>query len=211
MVLRQMQNLLERCYDTPNEYDIYDFLTTDRRHLGLPAHCADEQVLVSESDEGARMSVFIASEVLDRLARRNPIDELNDTNLADYCTAFEGVSHFQYLAWRIGKRQSVSLLELELQAEVDKYVGAMILFTRQRGRYPSHLHREMFDHVKFVDGLDTESRERYRIANRKAAGFCRKLDERFLKARCKRPDAWLSELRRFYRYGHAEKVRRAAE
>jgi hypothetical protein len=209
MVLRQMQNLLAHCYDAPSGYDIYDFLTTSRRDLGLPAESSDEQVLLAECDEGARLSVFIDEGVLERLARRNPHRDLNEGNLSDYCTALEGVSHFHYLTWRIAKEMPVSLLELELQAEVDKYVGAMILMTRQRdGAFPAALHRQMFDQVSFVAGLDGESAERYRLANRKAANYCGKLDERFLRPRCKRPEAWLAEIRRFYRCGHSEKVRR---
>ncbi len=212
MVLRQMQALLAHCYDAPSEYDIYDFLTTDRGRVGFATPSSDEQVLVAESDDGARLQVFIDRPVLDRLAKQNPLHELNEENLSDYCTAFEGVSHFNYLTWRIAKGLPVSLLELELQAEVDKYAGAMILLTRQRrGAFPAGLHRQLFDGVRYLDGLDAESLERYQLANRKAARYCSRLDERYLRSRCKRPEAWLAELRRFYRYGHAEKVRRSSE
>jgi hypothetical protein len=211
MVLRQMQGLLAQCYDTPSAYDIYEFLTTDRNSCGLAEDCTDEQVLVSDTCDGPRLSVFIDSQVLSRLAASNPIDDLNEENLADYCTALEGVSHFHYLTWRIDNRLPVTLLELELQAEVDKYVAALVLYTRQRsGEYPAQLHRRMFDCVGFAEGLCVESLARYRIANRNAARYCRRLDEKFLRVRSKRPEAWLMELRRFYRCGHAEKVRRAA-
>lgn len=206
-----MQGLLARCYDTPSPYDIYEFLVTDRAAAGLHSHATDEQVLFADEADGPRLSVFIDSKVLSRLATSNPVERLTDANLADYCTAFEGVSHFHYLTWRVANRLPVSLLELELQAEVDKYVGAMVLYTRQRGgEYPEQLHRRMFDRVAFAEGLSDESLERYRIANRNAARYCRKLDEKFLRARSKRPEEWLSELRRFYRCGHAEKVRRSA-
>ncbi len=46
-------------------------------------------------------------------------------------TALEGVSHFVYLAWNAGHDKPVSLLELEMQAEVDKYVGSYWLMRRQ--------------------------------------------------------------------------------
>src|SRR5215831_1399039 len=158
MLLRQMQDLLARCYDAPSAYDIYDYLTTDRSCLGLAAHCTDEQLLVVEEEGGARLSVFIDAQVLKRLAQCDPLAQLSEENLADYCTALEGVSHFHYLTWRAERRLPVSLLELELQAEVDKYVGAMVLLTRQQsGRYPDHLHRRLFDQVSFAHGLDTES------------------------------------------------------
>jgi hypothetical protein len=211
MILRAMQQLLAQCYDAPSDYDVYDFLASDRARLGIGAQSVDEQVFVAETVDGPYLRVFIDSPVLERLARHSPLRELNEENLSDYCTALEGVSHFHYLTWRIARGLPVSLLELELQAEVDKYVGATILFTRQRGgAFPQNLHRRLFDRISFVEGLDRESAERYRIANRHAANYCGKLNERFLRSRC-RPEAWLAELRRFYRCGHAEKVRRSAD
>ena len=69
--------------------------------------------------------------------RRDPLEALDEGNLADYCTALEGVSHFHYLVWSLARGRNVSLLELELQAEVDKYASAVALLTRQRaGRFP---------------------------------------------------------------------------
>jgi hypothetical protein len=211
-LLQEMQGMLARFYDAPNEYDVHDFLTTERHRLGLSAHCSDEQVLIAEDESGTRLGVFIDEQVLARLVRKNPLHALTEDNLADYCTALEGVSHFHYLTWRAVRGWPVSLLELELQAEVDKYVGAVLLFTRQQcGQFPSHLHQRMFDRVTYTDQLDAESAARYRLANRHAARYCRKLDESYLRTRCKRPEAWLAELRKFYRCGHAEKVRRAAD
>ena len=47
---------------------------------------------------------------------------LDGENLADFWSALEGVSHFTYYAWNAARDKSVSLFELELQAEVDKFV-----------------------------------------------------------------------------------------
>ena len=81
------------------------------------------------------MALYIDAAVLERLARRDPFDALTHENLADYLTAAEGVSHFVYVAWNTGHDKPVTLLELELQAEVDKYVlGAWLL--RAAGRRP---------------------------------------------------------------------------
>jgi hypothetical protein len=136
---------------------------------------------------------------------------LDDGNLADYCTALEGVSHFHYLVWSLSRGRAVSLLELELQAEVDKYAVALALLTRQRaGDFPRALHARMFDAVRFFPQPDEVIRRRYELANRHAARYCRSLDERFLRPRQWRPDMWLAELRRFFRWGHQEKVRRLA-
>lgn len=214
--LRSMQSLLARLYDAPVEHDVEDFLLRDRHRLaaaiGLEIECAgDEQVFMVPEEHGVRLGLFIDAQVLERLAQRDPLQSLDDENLSDYCTALEGVSHFHYLTWSLTRGRCVSLLELELQAEVDKYATALALLTRQRaGRFPGSLHARMFGAVSFLPQLDEVSRRRYEEANRRAARYCRRLDERYLRPRRLRPDMWLAELRRFFRCGHQEKIRQLA-
>jgi hypothetical protein len=210
-----MQEMLERLYDAPTGLDVCDYLMTDRgsvnRLLGHDADShRDEQVLVEESADGIRLGLYLDAGVLARLAAADPHEELDEHNLADFCTALEGVSHFLYLAFCAARDRCVSLLELELQAEVDKYASALVLLTAQTaGRFPAGLHTRMFHRVSFLPGLPDDELSRYRNANRWAGRFCRSLEERFLRRRDSRPEAWLSELRRFYRVGHAEKIRHA--
>ena len=210
-LLKELQTLLARLYDAPVDHDVNDFLLSDRSRLdvvaGADSH-TDEQVLVAEDHDGVRVGVYISSEVLARLSRRDPMHELDDDNLADFCTALEGVSHFHYLVWSVDRGRKVSLLELELQAEVDKYAAALALMTRQReGRFPYTLHPRLFHHVAFAPTLNPESRQRYEEANRHAARYCRTLDERFLRTRHSRPERWLSEMRKFFRASREEKLR----
>lgn len=215
-LLRRLQTLLAQLYDAPVREDVQDFVLSDRRHLSqvVGEHAgqgSDEQVFVVEEEQGVRLGLFIERDVLRRLARRDPLKALDQQNLSDYCTALEGVSHFHYLVWSLARGRNVSLLELELQAEVDKYAIAMALMTRQQaGRFPQDLHARLFHAVSFLPQLDQTSRRRYEEANRHAARFCRSLEERFLRARQRRPELWLAELRRFFRRGHQEKIRNLA-
>jgi hypothetical protein len=145
--------------------------------------------------------------VLERLSRHDPLESLSERNLQDFCTALEGVSHFHYLLWSLGRGRGVSLLELELQAEVDKYASALALLMQQRGgEFPHALHAAMFDRVSYVPQLAPEERRRYEEANRHAARYCRSLDERFLRRRRCRPEAWVAELRQFFRFPHRQKL-----
>jgi hypothetical protein len=190
-----------------------DFLVTDRedarRLAGDSANCvADEQVFVSHLQDELQVAVYIDQQVLDRLARHDPQVRLDDRNLQDFCTALEGVSHFHYLVWSAERGREVSLLELELQAEVDKYAAAVWLLLQQsRGHFPRHLHARFFHRVHYLQHLAGEHRERYWEANRQAAYFCRALDERFLTRRRAQPEAWLASLRKFFRLGHPVKMR----
>jgi len=211
VLLKEMQTMLARLYDVPVDHDVNDFLLIDERRLrdltGLQVH-TDEQVLVLEDAHGVRIGVYISSEVLARLTKHDPMRALDDDNLADFCTALEGVSHFHYLMWSVNRGRTVSLLELELQAEVDKYATAVSLMTRQReGRFPHALHPRLFHHIAFAPTLDAESKRRYEAANRHAARYCRALEERFLRTRHSKPERWLGELRKFFRASREEKLR----
>lgn len=215
-LLRGMQKILAQLYDAPVDHDAEDFLLSDRARLREvvgdgAGQASEEQVFMVEDEHGVRIGLFIEQQVLDRLNRRDPLQALDEENLHDYCTALEGVSHFHYLVWSLARGRSVSLLELELQAEVDKYASALALMTRQRaGRFPGSLHARLFDAVSFLPQLDAESRQRYEEANRHAARYCRSLEERFLRPRRSRPEMLLADLRRFFRCGHQEKIRQLA-
>jgi hypothetical protein len=220
MILGRMQSLLARLYDAPVAHDVEDYLVTDRGALsallGPQAGAAgdepasDEQVIVVDEGNEVRLGLYLDQRVIDRLDRHDPTTQLDDANLSDYCTALEGVSHFHYLAWSVARDRKVSLLELELQADVDKYASAVTLLTQQRGgHFPAALHAQLFHRVSYLPHLGEESRRRYEEANRHAARFCRSLEEKFLRRRRSRPEAWVSELRRFFRCGHQEKLRQA--
>jgi hypothetical protein len=215
MILRELQRLLATLYDAPAEHDVADFLITDARHAAALQGKAqppstDEQLLLSQADGTLELSLYVDANVLQRLLQRCPLRGLDDANLADYCTALEGVSHFHYVVWSAALEREVSLLELELQGEVDKYASALRLMLMQReGAFPRDLHGRLFGNVRLVPGLEAADRSRYLEAHQCAARFCRRLEERFLRGRL--PEALLAELRAFYRLGRHAKLRHAAQ
>ena len=214
-VLRGMQSLLGKLYDVNVEYDVYDFLVTDRRALGgitrsNETRILDEELLVAETADGAGVSLYLDPSLLKRLEKADTLGSLTETNLADYCTALEGVSHFVYAAWRLDGDAPVSLLELETQAEVDKYAATVFLVAHQQGGvFPAQVHGRLFDRVRFDSRLEPEQYARYRTAHRCAAQYCRRLERRFVQRGAARTEALLRELRKFYRLGSAAKLRHA--
>ena len=215
MVLRRLQSLLGRLYDLDVEYDVYDFLVTDRRTLhgvvpGNDRRAPEEELLLAETEDGAGVALYIDPDVLRRLEGADPIGALTEANLADYCTALEGVSHFVYSTFRLGSDASMSLLELETQAEVDKYAATVFLVADQQGgTYPAQVHTRLFDRVGFDARLEPEQYDRYRTAHRCAANFCRRLESRFVSRGKAQVEALVRELRKFYRLGSAAKLRYA--
>ncbi len=213
MLLRELQKLLARIYDIRVDHDVCDFLITDRRALGprqRPAigRNADEALLVSQEGDDVRVSLYVDPCVLERLRCQDPLRALHAGNLADYWTALEGVSHFQYLAWNAALDRPVSIHELEVQAEVDKYAATLFLLgAQQAGRFPMRLHHWLFERARVDASLALQKRELYASANRYAARFCRALEQRFLRRGRLRCEALVRELRHFYRLTHAPKIR----
>jgi hypothetical protein len=207
MLPRQLQTLLARIYDAPVDFDISDFVITDARRLPAGA-LADEHLLVSQEGGTVKVSLYLASDVLKRLRLRDPMQLLDAANLADYWTVLEGVSHFQYLAWNAARDRPVSLHELEIQAEIDKYAATLFVLGEQHaGRMPVRLHHWLFDRTRIDARLEPQRRRLYESASRYAARFCKLLEERFLRRGRVRCEALLRELRAFYRLTHAPKIR----
>lgn len=210
MVVRQLQTLLAGIYDVPLAHDVAHFLLTDRGSLPeeFRASRTDEQLLVAEDGEGLALGLFLEPGVLARLAEANPLAVLNGANLADYWTALEGVSHFVYLSWNAGHDRSVGLLELELQAEVDKYVASVWLLRAQDpSRFPVELHRVLFERARVNTELAGARQGLYRRANQYAARFCRRLGQLMEPAGAEARAVAMAELRRFYRLTSAMKLR----
>jgi hypothetical protein len=97
----------------------------------------------------------------------------------------------------------VSQLELELQAEVDKYVTCL-LATEPGAEVSAALRRRLFGDVAYEPDLDHEERDRYRAANDNAQRYAAYLEQAFVVPR--RIPEMLAELRRFYRLGLAGKL-----
>jgi hypothetical protein len=210
MVVRQLQSLLAGIYDVPMAQDVAQYLLTDRQSLPEPfrAGASEETLLVAQDGDGLALGLFLEPAVLARLDLANPLAALNGANLADYWTALEGVSHFVYLTWNAGHDRPVSLLELELQAEVDKYVASLWLLRAQDpSRFPVELHRVLFERARVDPDLAGERLGLYRRANQYAARFCRRLGQLLEPAGAQARAIAMAELRRFYRLTSAMKMR----
>ncbi len=126
------------------------------------------------------------------------------------CQLVEGVSHFLFLAERARRELPVTHLELELQAEVDKYV----LFAHEgpfTGAFDpgraARIREHLFGSPSFLHPRGTEPGDRYRMANDLAARFAGRLEAIF--ATRGRFGEMRAALRRFYGVGQTEKIQLA--
>jgi hypothetical protein len=207
-MLEVLQQQLSDIYHLGRVCDVRDYLITDptmAQALGQGRVLGDseETLLMLQDGDELSLSLFLDAELLDRLRSGNPLDALRADMLDDLWKVFEGLSHFNCVVWKATQDRTVTLLELELQGEIDKYVGTMLLAMNQSDTSLLHkLHGWLFENIRFHDELDSEQRERYRSANDYAARFCHGLKQKFIDDGA----VAIDQLRHFYRLQLGDKI-----
>ena len=182
--LRRIQQRLERYYGLEHAPSVTRFVREGDQG-------SREVVLVRETNDELELALVLPPE-----SRQIPEGgALSDV----WLQVVEGVSHFIYLAERARMRLPVTQLELELQAEVDKFVLSLELNTDSARA----VLERMFDRPRFLDEAGTEAGERYRLAHHLAARFAARVIVENDSARAQ------ATLRSFYRAGQTEKIRLA--
>lgn len=184
----RIQRGLENLYRLDRSADVDDFVT----------HADDgerEALLVRETEAGLELRL--------RLPRLDGGGERLDS----ICQIIEGVSHFVYLADRASRDRGTTQLELELQAEVDKYVvlaSSIESFDETTSR---RLRGRLYERVAFLDPLSSACGERYRIANDGARRFTGRLEREFISHA--RYRELRDELRSFFHMSQGDKLHAA--
>jgi hypothetical protein len=192
-VLAQLQQRLEGMYRITAP-DIRRFMIgreqLDDLHEGSLHRDADEWVLVRETDEGIDLAVFIDEGQLSRLSQARCARCLVREAFRPFCSAVEAVSHFLLLVERARKGEPLRLLELEAQAEVDKYLALRL---QTDGHYDAdRVFQQLFRTSTFAPGLSAQEHFRYREAGRLAEGYCRMLEAQ------RSDQAVIDQVRAFY-------------
>lgn len=170
---------------------------------------APEELLVLEEADGVALGLYLDEHVMAAAERTDPHDRRPRLTardaLAKMACAAEGVSHFVYLATRAAAGRPVSLLELEVQAEVDKFALLLLhLWRRGLRRMSPALRRRLFERVRYHAHLEADALHRYHEANRLGGGYARWLEGRYVEDAD--IEGLLRELRATYRLGGGEKI-----
>jgi len=206
--LARVQRGLETLYRVDTGVAVDDFVIDEpTREAFAPTRRPREQLLVAEADGEMSLALFVDPRALANLASNDPSSRLGDHNFGDFMLAVEGVSHFIYAVWCARAERPVTQLELELQAEVDKYVTCLLTTQAATGTSQSLRHR-LFVEPAYEPDLDHDELDRYRAANDNANRYAAWLEQTYVGAG--RIPEMLAELRRFYRDGLAAKLARIA-
>ena len=207
-MLLQLQQQLATIYGVDPTHDVRDFLITDpalARILsgGAMATNNDETLLVAEDGDSVSMSLFLDGDMLERL--EGVLHCLHVDHLDDLWKVLEGISHFNCMAWKAKREREVSLLELELQGEIDKFLGSLLLANGQdNDDMLGRIHGWLFEATRFRDDLNGEELDRYRAASSYASRYCHRIQLEWRET----GDLPLDELRAFFRLQLHEKISR---
>ncbi len=208
MTIAFFQEELESIYGVQAP-DVGGFLLTRDGSSAAATLRAPEALLVRESRGELELGLFLDEDVVRAASSADPHDRRPRLTAAavlpHLACAAEGVSHFVYLATRAAEGRPVSLLELEVQAEVDKF-ALLVLHLWRRGlrRLSPALRHRLFERVSYHAHLGPDELERYQLANRLGGGYARWLEVRYVDAAD--AEGLLRELRATYRRGGGEKI-----
>ncbi|MEM9696119.1 MAG: hypothetical protein AAGA56_26480 [Myxococcota bacterium] len=154
-----------------------------------------ERVLVQADDDELRIRVELPPAAL---TAPLGVDTL--------CQLVEGVSHFILIAQRAQVGRSTTELELELQAEIDKFI--FLVEARSSGSRDSirWAYTQLFERMRFVDHKATPAGERYRVANWAAARIVKRWRDRWRGDLRRSTPQLRRELRAFYRMDQQGKL-----
>jgi len=185
-LIETVQGLLERTYAMERHVEpIERFVIGDRgfrllygtRIESKVVASADGQgarTLVRETDDGVRACIYFPDAMIRSLEHSPPQRGLGDRNVDAFAVLVEEIDHLLCIAERVHQGRRISMFELELHANVSKFLvlsrflaaGRPRLGPRRRLWLDYHLFRKS----GFVDD-DPDVRERYQDAGRWARRF----------------------------------------
>jgi len=182
----EIQTAIERFYEIDRVVNVTDYVRAARDG-------EREQLLVREASDGA------VEMMLELPRMRGDLDSM--------CQIIEGVSHFVYVAERASRDRASTALEMEIQAEVDKWVVLAGDVETLDVAKSAKLRERLYERVAYLHVESSELGERYRIANRAALRFLRRMERTCVAER--RFGELRRELHAFFRSGQEEKLLRA--
>ncbi|HZI16476.1 MAG TPA: hypothetical protein VE153_39285 [Myxococcus sp.] len=210
-MIGRMQDHLEAIYGITCEARAETFVVDTEAAVQLGGSGrGEEELLVHEDGDSLELALYLSPSLLDRMKpyEAGPLGYVLDGDLDGYCQVAEGVSHFLYVAHTAAHGRTVSLLELEAQAEVDKFAVCLLhRWGEGVGAWAEELLTRLFDRVSYRERLSAQERWRYEEANRLSRLFCSRLMGHVTGRRL---DRLLGDLRYAYRLGAEAKLRHFA-
>lgn len=210
MIIERVQNQLECIYGIGIPQRAGDYLINRRAALQFTSQGPDEKIpkellLVRKpEDDTVEVALFLDRSLMANLKTNDPFVSLNDRNFSDFCILIEGVSHFVYFLWKAQQDRPITQLELELQAEIDKFLMLFLYLRSDTGsECQTELIEKLFEGFHLFENLNLEAQDRYLTASLLAARYCHKIQKHYRSAELK---PLIAEIRQFYQFSQERKI-----
>lgn len=213
MLLNTVQQQFETIYQLSPYLSIEDFLINqealekikgEKNHHLTTLNLKGLMLLLPEEDE-LSLAIYLNHQVMNNLCKYSPSQGLHEKNIHDFCIMAEEVSHFLYITWKAQHSIQITHLELELQAEVDKFIICHFYGLNGEDRFNRLPLKELlFETFSLEKNLSKESKNRYDTASKLAHHYCHFLENHFIKKDHLRQ--MMGEIRRFYRLSQTDKI-----
>lgn len=226
MLVETLQARLQQHYDLTIPYQVEQFVSHDAKlakQLSVESadsaqechacsetidpRMAEETLFISQSEDTLEFTLYLDKDVLSLASRHTrtgsngAVHAYDKHSIDSLCTVVEGVSHAVCLLWHAHHHRQLRALDMELQAEVDKYM--LLLESCADNQSRDELHRQLFIDVRYTAPAGSTLHERYKKAGDYAAVYCHWLVQKF-----PGPGDQLSlyqEMARFYRLSGSAK------
>jgi len=205
VLLSKLQGGIEQRYDLRVPYAVHEFVSHDTallEHMTGKPDAPDEVLLIQQQTDSLEFMLFLASEILERADSALSAGQINDDDLDSVCTVVEGVSHAVCLLWHAHNDRQLRPVDMELQAEIDKFVLLSSLVQQPGDRL--RLHHRLFERIRIQAARGTSLYDRYKTANDNAANYCGWLNSVYMNAGDE--NGLSTELARFYRMSGTDKL-----
>ncbi len=183
-MIESIQKRIQDIYRLPIFPKVHQYLLSPAQFHSFSNGLDRPQVIYLDEEADASIGVYLGKKVFKSITRNKHV-----FSIQDFCVVAEEVSHFVYLLWSKCNSKKINLLDLEIQAEIDKFLLADEIFQNDKMMID-----KLFTHFSMRKGLSKEEVERYLTANR----LGKKLAMEWKKKKISHPQK-VNWLRFFYR------------
>lgn len=164
--IEQVSRALQDLNGQTHSYDAMDFIVKSDRN----------EFLIREDRQGLEVRICLQDKILDEVSSLQLPRDLNLAKLGPLSIAVEEISHFNTYCFYAESSRDVSALELEVQAEVDKF-GLFLIWMHDRGEAENVplLFDSIFENMRWGDWVSPKDLGRYLDAHKIAKNFCKSL------------------------------------
>lgn len=209
-LIKTIQQQLESLYGIRTGASAADYLISKNDLSTLmPDTMADnlpkELFLVNPEphDDTIEVALYLAEDLCVNLQTHDPMQTLSTENISDFCTLIEGVSHFVYYLHKASLEYSITQLEMELQAEIDKFL-LLSLLTHSNQKDNEMIMDLLFEDYLLHDHLTDDQKIRYNTATELARKYCFQVSQNI---KTEGLPLTLKKVRKFYPMTQEQKIR----